>query len=151
MVLFLVPIQSHQTLQTLGLQQAQGKTQNGTFGCKSAILGGGLERGFTICDTSKLCSAENTIAIVFSAKHSFADMKECNLKKTKIYQKKGLFAKMQKAVFLVCFFVFGGFVFCFSSAFLCLCLVKKAQKGVFLRFERFFKKKKSLFPRKACL
>ena len=36
-------------------------------------------RGFTrkaICDTQKLCSAENTIFIVLSAKHSFADMKE---------------------------------------------------------------------------
>ena len=48
---FFAPIQSHQTLQKYGFQQAQGKTQNGTFGCKSAILGRGLERGFTICDT----------------------------------------------------------------------------------------------------
>ena len=35
----------------MGFQQAQGKTQNDNFGCKSAILGKGLEGGFTICDT----------------------------------------------------------------------------------------------------
>ena len=40
---FFVPIQSHQTLHKLGLQEAQG--------CKSAILGRGIERGFAICDT----------------------------------------------------------------------------------------------------
>ena len=28
-----------------------GETQNGAFGCKSAILGRGRKRGFTICDT----------------------------------------------------------------------------------------------------
>ena len=32
-----VPIGSHQTLQKQGFQQARRKTQNGTFGCKSAI------------------------------------------------------------------------------------------------------------------
>ena len=41
MVLFLVPIQSHQTLQKSGFQQAQGKTQNGTFGCKKYHFGEG--------------------------------------------------------------------------------------------------------------
>ena len=80
----------------------QGETQNVTFGCKSPIFGRGLERGFTICDTWKLCSAENTIFIVFSAEHCFVDMKECNLKKNT--KNRGLFAKMQKVVFLVCFF-----------------------------------------------
>ena len=29
-----------------GFQQAQGKTQNGTFGCKNAILGKGPRKGF---------------------------------------------------------------------------------------------------------
>ena len=88
MSLFLVPIKSHQTLQKSGFQRTQGKTQNGTFGCKSAILGFPSKRGFTICDAWKLCFAENTIFIVFSAKHSFVDLKECTLiKKTKILQK----------------------------------------------------------------
>ena len=36
---------SPNTTKTGGIQQAQGKTQNGTSGCKSAIFGRGLERG----------------------------------------------------------------------------------------------------------
>ena len=67
---FLWPFQVTKHYKKYGFQQAQGKTQNGTFGCKSAILGRGLEMGFTICDAYKLCSAENTIFIVFSAKQS---------------------------------------------------------------------------------
>ena len=58
-------------------------------------------------------------------------MKECNLKKLTFTKDKGLFAKMQKAVFLVCFLVV---LFFFSSVFLCLC----PKKAIFLRFERFF-------------
>ena len=55
---------------------------------KSAILGRGLERFFfAIWDAQKVCSAENTIFIVFSAKHSFAEIKECNLKNRKLQQK----------------------------------------------------------------
>ena len=79
MVLFCDHTTSQNTTK-IWLQQAQGKTQNGTFGFKSAILGRGLKRGFAICDTQELCSAENTIFIVFSAKHSFAEVNERNLK-----------------------------------------------------------------------
>ena len=73
-------------------------------------------------------SAENTMVIVFSAKHSFADMKGCNLKKNKNLAKtRGCLPNCKKVFFGVCFLggVFGGFVF--FSVFLCFC--KKAQKG----------------------
>ena len=84
---FLVPIQSHQTLKNRGFSRHGGKPQMALL-VASAILGFPSKRGFTICDTQKLCSAENTIFIVFSAKHSFVDMKECSLKKKqKFYQK----------------------------------------------------------------
>ena len=66
---------------------------------------GASKGGFTICDTQKLCSAENTIFIVFSAKHSFAKMKECELKKTEIYKIGGCLPACKK----VFFFVFLGF------------------------------------------
>ena len=82
---FFVPIQSHQRLQKQGFP---------------------LERGFTICDTSKLCSAENTIFIVFSAKHSLAEIKECKLKKNIDLPKiRGCLPTCTK-VFLVCFCLF---------------------------------------------
>ena len=74
-----------------------GKTQNGTFGFQSAFLGFPSKGGSTICDTQKLCSAEKHNFIV-SAKHSFADMKECNLKKTTNY-KEGAFCQTAKGVF----------------------------------------------------
>ena len=90
--------------------------------------------GFTICDTQELCSADNTIFIVFSAKHSFAEIKECKLKnKHKFTKNWGLFANMQKGVFLFVLFVLG-----FSP--LCFCSV--------LLFQRFCS---ILFPQKACL
>ena len=120
-------------------------SQNGTFGCKSAILGRGLERGFYYLWYLKAVLCWKHFFIVFSAKHSFAELKECNLKKQKFTKKKGLFAEMQKGVFLVCFFLV---VLFFSSVFLCLCFVKKAQKGYFPAFLEVFK---ILFPRKACL
>ena len=68
----------------LGLQQAQGKTLNGTFACKNAILGRALERGLYYLWSLEALFAENTVFIVLSAKHSFADMRECSLTKTKI-------------------------------------------------------------------
>ena len=50
---------------------------------------GASKRDFAICDTQKLCSAENTMFIVFSAKHSFAENKECNLNKNRNFPKIG--------------------------------------------------------------
>ena len=93
--------------------------------------------GFTICDTPKLCSAENTILIVLSAKHSFAEIKECKLKKHKFTKNGGLFANMQKGVFLfvfVCFLV----VFILLVCFVFFCLEKKPKKVIFLQFRVLF-------------
>ena len=73
-------------------------------------------------------------------------MKECNLKKDKnLTKNKGLFAKMQKAVFWSVFLFFGGFVFSLCVFVLVFC--KKAQETIFLQLRGF----KILFPRKACL
>ena len=43
--------------------------------------------GFTNCVFEKLCFPENTIFIVFSAKHSFQKQKLYVEKKQKIYEK----------------------------------------------------------------
>ena len=77
---FFVSIQSHQTLQNWGVSAGTGQTQNDTLGCKSAILGRGLEKGvYSWCLKAVFCWKH--YFTLFSAKHSFADMKECNLKK----------------------------------------------------------------------
>ena len=74
-------IQNHQTQQKLGFQQAHGENPKWQFWFQKCHFGKGPRKGgFTICDTQKLCSAENTNVMVFSAKHSFAEIKECNLK-----------------------------------------------------------------------
>ena len=116
---FFVSIQNHQTLQKQGLRQAQGKIQNGTLDSKVPFWEGASKGGFTICDTQKLCSAENTIFIVFSAKYSFAETEECMLTKNRILPKWGLFANMPKGVFLF-FFLGGGGVGAFVFYFLCV-------------------------------
>ena len=85
------------------------------LGCKSAILGFPSKRGFTICGTQKLCSAENIIFIVFSAKHSFVDMKECNLRKTEFTKNRGCLPNCKKFFFGYVFLLLGGLFFC------CLC------------------------------
>ena len=83
----------------------------------------------TICDAQKLCSAEKTIFAVFSAKHSFAEMKECKLPKTETYQKLGPVANMQKLFFIYCFraFCFFLIVFDFVGG-------KSPPKAIFLQF-----------------
>ena len=47
----------------------------------------GEKVGFTNCVFEKLCFPENTIFIVFSAKHSFSKTKTVCGKKQKIYEK----------------------------------------------------------------
>ena len=138
MFLFSVTIQNHQTLQNRGFSRHKGKPQMALLVSKVpfwvfpfwVFLSKG---GFTICATQQLCSAQSTIFIVFSEKHSFAIMKECNLKKTNLPKEGGLFAKTQKGVFcslVVLFFCCLCFVFCF--------FVKRPKKGYFLQFSRVF-------------
>ena len=88
------------------------------------------KRGFTICDTQKLCSSENTIFIVFSLKHSFVDMKECNLK-SKNLPKIGVVCQNAKSFFLgLCFFAFWWFCFFVACAFV-LVFCKNGPKRLF--------------------
>ena len=86
---------------------------------------------------------------MFSAKHSLADMRECNLiKKQKLNKNRGWFARMQKGVFFGHFFGFGGFVF-FYLCFCAFVLLEIAQNGYFPAFLEGFLS--ILFPQKACL
>ena len=101
---------------------------------------GASKGGFTICDTQKLCSAENTIFIVFSAKHSFAEIKDCKLRNRNLPKIGGCLPTCKKALFF--FFFLGGFVF-----FLCVFVrlfVKRPKKAIFLQFWRLFS---ILFPK----
>ena len=85
---------------------------------------GASKGGFTICGTQKLCSAEN----------SFADMKECNLKKNKTLPIRGCLPKCKKVFFgpFLCFLVV-----CFFCVFVLL-FCKRAQKGYLPAMLEFF-------------
>ena len=61
--------------------------------------------GFTNCVFVKLCFPENTIFIVFSAKHSFSKTKTVCWKNRKFMKNSGLFWTWQNGVLGVCFFV----------------------------------------------
>ena len=92
-------------------------------------MGKGLERGFTICDTQKLCPAENTHFIVFSAKHSFKKKKRKLKRKQKFTKNRGLFANMKTGVFL--------FVFCYLvvlCVFVLSCLEKAQKRQLYCNF-----------------
>ena len=127
---FLVPIQWHsQSPNTtkIGLQQAQGKTQNGTFGCKSAILGRASKGALLSVIPKAVFCRKYYFYSVFS-KRSFEDMKECNVKKTYIYQSLVVCQKAKRC-FLVCFLFFWCFLLFLCVFVLLFC--KKAQNGYF--------------------
>ena len=92
----------------------------------------GWKSGFTNCVFEKLCSSENTIFIVFSAKHSSCNKKAVCWKKEKIYEKLWVVLNMAKMVFFFVFFeVFMvlWFVFCVSGK-----VAKVLKMLVFLQF-----------------
>ena len=65
----------------------------------------GEKGGFTNCGFEKLCFfSENTIFIVFSAKHSFSKAKMVLKKNKKFMKNSGLFLNMAKWCFLGLFF-----------------------------------------------
>ena len=64
----------------------------------------GEKVGFTNCVFEKLCFPENTIFIVFSAKHSFSKTKTVCWKNRKFMKNSGLFLNMANGVFWVWFF-----------------------------------------------
>ena len=130
MVLFLCPFKVTKHYRNRGFSRYRRKPKMALLVVK-VPFGKGPRKGFTICDTPKLCSAENTLFIVFSAKHSFADMNECNTTRKQNITKIGVcLPKCKKVIFFgQCFCFFGGFDF----SFLCFCasVCKKAQKGKF--------------------
>ena len=63
------------------------KNKNDTFFWKKVFFDMVEKVGFTNCVFEKLCLSENTIFIVFSAKHSFSKTKTVCWKKQKIYEK----------------------------------------------------------------
>ena len=65
----------------------------------------GEKVGFTNCVFEKLCFPENTIFIVFSAKHSFSKTKTVCGKNRKFMKNSGLFLNMANGVFWVWFFL----------------------------------------------
>ena len=82
---FFVALQNTKHYKNLVFQQAQGKTPNGTFGLKSAILGRGLKKVLLSGMPKKAVLCWYHKCLVFSAKHSFAEVKGCKLKKAEIY------------------------------------------------------------------
>ena len=78
----------------------------------------GEKLGFTNCVFEKLCSSENTIFIVFSAKHSSCNKKAVVEKTENFMKNSGLFLNMAKWCFLGLFFevlMVLWFVFCVSG------------------------------------
>ena len=65
----------------------------------------GEKVGFTNCVFEKLCFSENTIFIVFSAKHSFSKQKLYVEKNRKFMKNSGLFLSMANGVIWVWFFL----------------------------------------------
>ena len=79
--------------------------------------------GFTNCVFEKLCFPENTIFIVFSAKHSFSKQKLYVEKNRKFMKNSGLFWTWQNGVFFWGLFFWG---FNIKGLFLvCLVLFQK--------------------------
>ena len=72
---------------------------------KKVFVDMGEKVGFTNCVFEKLCFTENTIFIVFSAKHSFSKVKMVCWKNRKFMKNSGLFLNMAKW----CFFGFAFF------------------------------------------
>ena len=78
--------------------------------------------GFTNCVFEKLCFPENTIFIVFSAKHSFSKTKTVCWKNRKFMKNSGLFLNIAKWCFVGLFFE----VLILKGLFLvCLALLQK--------------------------
>ena len=102
---------------------------------KGVFFDMGEKVGFTNCVFEKLCFPENTIFIVFSAKHSFSKTKTVCWIKQKIYENSGLFLNMANGVFWVWFFFWGFNIkkVCFWCVWHCFKSVKKC-----LFFSQFF-------------
>ena len=129
---FFVTILNHQTLQKTGVSAGTRKNPEWHFWLQKCHFGKGPRKGFfTICDTQKLCSAENTIFIVFSA-NTALQKEKCASWKEKFTENLGLFANMPK-VFFWSFLLFGGSLL-LCSLFLFLISGKSPKQALFLQF-----------------
>ena len=82
------------------------KSKNDTFFWKRVFFDMVEKVGFTNCVFEKLCFPENTIFIVFSAKHSFSKTKTVCWKTVNLWKIVGCFWTWQNGVFWVCFWGF---------------------------------------------
>ena len=91
----------------IGFQQAQGKTQNRSFGLKSAILGRALEKGFYLLSViHKNCALLKHNFYSFSSKARLCRNKRVQVETKQTFTENlGLFTNTQK-VFFVFFFHF---------------------------------------------
>ena len=81
-----------------------GQNQKWHLFLKKVFCDMGEKVGFTNCVFEKLCFAENTIKIVFSAKHSFSKTRTVCWKNRNFMTNSGLFLNMENGVFWVCVF-----------------------------------------------
>ena len=98
----------------IGASAGTGENPKWHFWFQKCHFGKGPRKGALLSVIPKSCAllkARNFV--VFSGKHRFAEIKECNLKnKNNLPKIRGCFASMQKGVFFcLCFLLFGGFVF----------------------------------------
>ena len=127
MVLYLWPYQITKHYKNRGFGKHRGKPQMALLVAKVLFWEGALKGVFTIFDTQKLCSAENTIFKMFLAKHSFAEIKECKLKQSRNLSKNWGCLPTCKKIFCL-FWCFG-----FSSLFCSFLCGKSSKKAIFMQ------------------
>ena len=117
----------------MGFSKHRGKPK-WHFSLQKCHFGKGPRKGFwhSVIHKDVLCRKHYFYNV--SAKHSFAEMKECKLKKNKIYQKLGVACQHAKRCFCLFVFFFVFWVLWFFSLCSCFFLEKKSpQKAIFLQ------------------
>ena len=140
MALFLQPHKITKHYKNWGFSRHKGKPKMALLVAKVPFWEGASKGGFYYLWYTKLCSAENTVFIVFSAIHSFAEIKECKLK-NRNWPKMEVVCQHAKR----CFFWGGAGGLLFFRCFLFFCFAKRPKKAIFLQFQR------ALLFQKACL
>ena len=139
MVLFLWPFQVTKHFKNRGFSRHRGKPKMALLVAKVPFWEG-APKGVLLSVIPKSCALLKTLfPIVLSAKHSFADMRECNLKKTKNLPKKGGGLPECKKVFFGSFFEIWWFSFFVSLCFCAFALYTIAQNGYFPAFLEVFR------------
>ena len=132
---FLWPFQVTKHYKNRGFSRHRGKTQSGTFGCKVPFWEGASKGALLSVIPKSYVPQKALYFIVFSAKHSFANMRECNLiKKNKNLTKIGGGLPECKKVFFWSPFWFWWFCFSFLCVSVLLFCSKKPKMVIFLHF-----------------